>query len=371
MKTVKTGIAKQERLDNYYEASIPVVEEYFEGWSKEGSVPLFQSFSHLMLAISLTFLVGDDFRRKHGDELIPMMARYEHDLQHPLLRILPFSMWGWCTAGSRTFKAQNRFDEVVLAEMRERLANPEKYAGRTDYFNYILENHGEEFAPCYGQHIISMVFAGRANAGMTTPWMYLHARRTPGAIERWRKEVLDQCDEDGTSKNLTYEQGSIRRPYLEASLRETARLYTNTLMMRMTRKPTQVAGHTVPARTLVACSPLASQRDDTLYPDATTWNPDRFLKEGAYASWFQRSEFVHFGVGAHACPGERLAKTVILDIVVSTWMRKYELEVVGGLREGEIGVGGVGAEAAWTEDNFGTPSVRGEDVRVRVKVRET
>ena len=107
------------------------------------------------------------------------------------------------------------------------------------------------------------------------------------------------------------------------------------------------------------------------FPNPTSWDPDRFLENGSYASWFQRCQFVHFGIGQHACPGERLAKAIILDAVVSTWMRKYEMEVVGGSREGEVGVGGVGAEPSWTEENFGTPSVRGEDVRVSVKVRDT
>jgi sterol 14-demethylase len=369
MKTLRVGVLRQERIDDYLKAAVPVVEEYFEQWSKDDSVPLFRSFSHLALAISLTIFLGDDFRRKYGDEVIPMMAHYERDVQDPMLRILPFRLWGWCSAGRRTFKAQNRFDELMVAEMKERLANPEKYAERSDYFNAVLEEFGDKFEACYGQHLISVVFAAHANVGMTTPWMFLHARRTPGALEHWRSEVLAQCNDDDPLETLTTEHASVQRPYLEASIRETARLYTNTLILRLTTKPTQIAGHSLPAWTLVACSPLTSQRDESVFPDATTWNPERFIKDGAYASWFQRGEFIQFGMGMHACPGEKLAKMTILDAVIGTWMRKYEMEVVGGLKEGEVGIGGVGVEAAWTEENLGTPSVRGEDVRVRVKLR--
>ena len=59
---------------------------------------------------------------------------------------------------------------------------------------------------------------------------------------------------------------------------------------------------------------------------------------------------------------------MILDIVMGTWLRGYDVEVVSGLKEG-VGIGGVGIEASWSEKNIGTPAVRGEDVRIRVKRR--
>lgn len=367
MKIVKNGLAKQERVDEYYKTAAPIVEEYFAEWAKEGHVGLFKSFSYLMLAIVLAILMGDDFRHKHGEELIPMMAHHERDLQDPMLRILPPALWSLCSAGRNIFRSQARFKEIVTAEMKERLAHKEELAHRTDYFSLVLRQCGDKYAFCYGMHIIGLVFGGHANVAMTLPWMFLHARRKPGTLERWRKEVLAQ--DNASYEPKEDEQTYARRPFLEACMRETGRLYSHTTIMRFTRKSVNVAGHRVPARTLVACSPLTTQRDDSIYANADTWDPDRFLQDGAYTSWFQRAQFLQFGMGQHACPGERLAKMVIVDLVMSTWMRKYELEAVGGLREGEVGVDGVGAQPAWTEENFGTPYVRGEDVRVKVKLR--
>ena len=54
--------------------------------------------------------------------------------------------------------------------------------------------------------------------------------------------------------------------------------------------------------------------------------------------------------------------------IMLTW-QKYDVEVVSGVHEGVKGIDGVGVEGAWTEENFGTPSVRGEDVMVRVRER--
>ena len=40
---------------------------------------------------------------------------------------------------------------------------------------------------------------------------------------------------------------------------------------------------------------------------------------------------------------------------------------MSGLKEGERGIDGVGIEASWSEENFGTPCIRGEDVMVSVR----
>ena len=50
-------------------------------------------------------------------------------------------------------------------------------------------------------------------------------------------------------------------------------------------------------------------------------------------------------------------------------MTNYDVEVVSGLEEGKRGIDGVGADATWTEENFGTPTVRGNDIRVRIERR--
>lgn len=74
-------------------------------------------------------------------------------------------------------------------------------------------------------------------------------------------------------------------------------------------------------------------------------------------------------MGQHACPGEKMARMLIFGVVLKNWMENYDIDVVSGVQEGVKGVDGVGVEAAWTEENFGTPSLRGEPVMVSVKRR--
>lgn len=76
---------------------------------------------------------------------------------------------------------------------------------------------------------------------------------------------------------------------------------------------------------------------------------------------------IQFGKGQHACLGEKLGKTIVLDILWWTFLQGgFDVEIVGGLEEG-LGIDGVGVDAAWTEENLGTPFERGGPVMVRFR----
>ncbi|KAF7797473.1 hypothetical protein EIP86_008670 [Pleurotus ostreatoroseus] len=369
MRLLKQALLRQEKLDGYYALCSRVTETIFDDWEKKGVIPLFHSISHLIISNLLVLIAGEGIYSRHGEELIPMMAQFERDVQKPILRVVPWSLWRFTGPGAALFRTCNRFDTIVEEEMRDILANPDKHAGRSDYLYFLVTSLGPQFGPVYGRHVMSIIFGGHANAALTIPWLFLHARRVPGALDKIREEAILPRGEP--------------KAYLEACMRETGRLYTNTAVMRMTKETTSVAGHVVPKGILVAASPAATQRSEPAFVGAEKWNPSRFFSKHAgeeqdekdeneasmFSQWFQRAEFVQFGMGQHACPGEKMARMFIFDLVLRNWMEKYDMEVISGVEEGVKGVDGVGVEAAWTEENFGTPSVRGEDVMVRVERR--
>jgi len=361
MKFAKSSLMNQEQINVFAAESAKVAQEHFDKWAKSESVPLFQSVSHLVLSFLLAMIMGEEFYQKYGEELVPKMDRFERDLQNPILRLLPWSLWRLSASGRRHLAIADRFGELARAELDDILNNPDMHQGRTDYFYNAVQKLGNGFREYYGIHVMVMVFAGHTNVALTVPWMYLHARRHPTAWGQIRDEVMLEPSEP--------------KPYLEACLRETGRLYTNLFIMRMLPKATNIAGFEIPARTIVACSPAATHRADAsdssgIFKDSRRWLPERFLPDGAYAEWFNKAEFIQFGMGPHQCPGEKLAKTLVFEVILRTWVENYDIEVVGGLKEDVKGVDGVGAEASWTEQNFGTPSIRGQDVMVKCRKRE-
>lgn len=357
LKQLRANLSTPRILTDYSNACSGLADQHFTQWAEQESVPLFHSMALMMLSHLLLMFMGEKFFSRHAQELVPLMAEFERKMLDPSLRILPWSLWRLSSAGHFILNLYDRFDELVSAEARDIIDNPSVNKDRNDFFYNVVSEFGNEFMPAYGAHVISITFAGLANMALSVPWLFLHARRTPGALDRMREESNQPLRE---------------RKYTEACLRETGRLYTTTTVARLTRGNVTVAGHSLPPKTFVACSPTAWQRVDAqdggTFVDAGRWIPERFLADGAYAAWFNNAEFVQFGIGPHACPGERLAKMVMMENVLQTWFQGYDVEVVGGLEEGK-GVDGVGKEPAWTEENFGTPSVRGGDVFVRVRRR--
>ena len=197
---------RQERLDECYEMWHEFVSTRFEEWTKQEAVPLFETMSDLLISMMIMLLMGEDVYRRHHAQLVPRMAAYERDVQKPILRVLPSSLWRFSKPGRALFETVDMFDKIACDEMRDILAHPEQHAGRTDYLYGLVSTFGDRFAPAYGATIMSGVFAGRANVAMSIPWMFLHARRVPEVLEKMREEAAFPRE--------------ARKPYLEAGLRE-------------------------------------------------------------------------------------------------------------------------------------------------------
>ena len=80
-----------------------------------------------------------------------------------------------------------------------------------------------------------------------------------------------------------------------------------------------------------------------------------------------------FGKGEHVCLGQNLGKILVLDTLWSIingdeTHSGYDVEIVSGVTEGG-GIDNVGVEAAWIEQNTGTPFARGDPVMVKFHSR--
>jgi cytochrome P450 len=165
---------------------------------------------------------------------------------------------------------------------------------------------------------------------------------------------------------------------LEATFRETGRLYTNLTLVRRVITPQQLMGHFFPSDTFVACSPLVTARDPNLFPDADEFLPERWLTEKAELDEM-RIKAVHrsglsnqFGKGQHACKGEELGRMMVRLywklILGDDSHPGFDVEIVSGVNDG-VGISNVGVAPAWTEENLGTPFQRGKPVMVRFNKR--
>jgi sterol 14-demethylase len=192
-----------------------------------------------------------------------------------------------------------------------------------------------------------MVSAAHVNTAATFAWTLLHLLRNPRHFATFREEI---------ASNPPSDEGIYpwrEMPFSEACLRETGRLYTNLLMLRLLPQDIVVEGIVIPKGWL-AISPLATQQDPTVYENPEQWDPTRWLASpDSYTSKFRNSEFVQFGAGAHACLGEKFTHSLLRGVLWPALFDAYDLVLVHGIEDGE-GIDGVGVAPNYRE-NMGTP----------------
>src|SRR6266496_5460068 len=142
----------------------------------------------------------------------------------------------------------------------------------------------------YSIHMLTLLNDRHTNQTTTFVWSLLHALRT-SLLSTLRQQK---------SKDL-----------LEATIRETGRLYTNYLLLRKITVTQNIMGHRVPKGTVVACSPLVTARDPNLFPDPDKFQPERWLigselDENHIKRVHRSGASNQFGKGQHACKGEKL-----------------------------------------------------------------
>jgi cytochrome P450 len=99
-------------------------------------------------------------------------------------------------------------------------------------------------------------------------------------------------------------------------------------------RPTSFKNINLPKGTTVAFSPYSLHRDESVYKDASKFNPHRFTKP-ALEELNSNRQYVPFGAGRHACQGQRFV-TIILRLIWTSLFRDYETSIKNrGLPEPE------------------------------------
>ncbi|KAH7931186.1 cytochrome P450 [Leucogyrophana mollusca] len=101
-------------------------------------------------------------------------------------------------------------------------------------------------------------------------------------------------------------------PYIDAIIRETIRWQPVAPMgvPHATSSSDVYEGHFIPKAATVILNTWAMSRDETVYPDASEFKPDRWLNSDGQLNDAQPPDFI-FGFGRRICPGRHLADTSI------------------------------------------------------------
>ena len=161
-------------------------------------------------------------------------------------------------------------------------------------------------------HLVTLLVAGYETTANALAWTLYEVSRHP-EINDWLLDEISSAGDDTESL--------ARLPALEATAREGLRLHPIIAeFFRPVREPTSFQGFNVPTGTVLAASVLEIHRDESLYPQAETFRPSRFLERR-----FAPHEFAAFGGGHRHCLGAAFALSEMC-IVLGTVLPRYRFE---------------------------------------------
>lgn len=150
----------------------------------------------------------------------------------------------------------------------------------------------------------------------------------PQAMKQLREEIDSVLEPE--EKIAPYDKVK-HLPYLRACLDESLRLFPPTPHGLPRKTPPEgltVMGQYIPGNTTVSISALVAHRDETVYPEADRFIPERFLGEKGKQL---QSSFIAFSAGARGCIGRNISyleQTVLLASLV----HRYEFAMLEGFK---------------------------------------
>jgi cytochrome P450 len=216
--------------------------------------------------------------------------------------------WGRLSPWGRFVRLRDHVDELIFEEIAARRADPE-LESRDDILSLLLAARDEDGKPLTDRELrdelITILLAGHETTATSIGWAFERLLRTPHALERLTREVVDDEGSD----------------YLDAVIKETLRHSpVITEVFRSPTAPVELGGYRFEAGSQLAAAILLVQRDADLYPpDPEVFRPERFL-DGAPEPY----SWVPFGGGVRRCLGASFA-LLEMRVVIATILERAQL----------------------------------------------
>lgn len=240
------------------------------------------------------------------------------------MTIFPEMLWSFDEQGKQARKKhlENRefFNNCVVqmietAQRNDAVRSDEELPSLMDLL--VDWNGDEEITPGTGLHaqVLTFVTGSFETTGTLLSWVLLLLAEHPSWWKRLREEAISSNVADS---ELT--TALLNLPVLRAVLNEALRLYPPIwLLSRIAQEDVTLGEYLIPRGTRIYISPYVTQRIEALFPDADSFNPERWLISDNPVPKFS---FIPFSRGKRSCIGESLAllssSIVIYEIARNT-----------------------------------------------------
>jgi cytochrome P450 family 138 len=274
--------------------------------------PIGEEFESLepMMRITLNAILravfgaeGEEFE-KLRTLLPPLVVLGSKLMALPILRVNAGRWSPW-----ERYSAHRRgFDAVIATLIAKALADP-AIEDRTDVLSLMLQARYDDGEPMahsdIADQLLTVLAAGHETTATTLAWTIERLRRHPDVLDR----LVAELDEGGSELR-------------EATVLETQRCRSviDMTARKVKASSLQLGEWTIPKGATVIVGMNLVHADDSVFPDAATFNPDRFVgvRPDNYA-------WVPFGGGTRRCIGAAFAN-MEMNVVLATLLREFELQ---------------------------------------------
>eukprot|EP00124_Ichthyophonus_hoferi_P000183 Ihof_evm20s6 gene=Ihof_evmTU20s6 len=309
-RLMKTGLTI-ERFKQYVSMIEEETHEYLKRFGDEGEMDLFKSLAELVIMTASRCLLGPEIRALLDESIAGLFADMDGSFTAAgwlLPHWLPLPAFRKRDAAHRKMMAL--FVDVV--EKRKKEGNVDHGDLISTFMNTPYRNGTYLTSTQVGGMCIAALLAGQHTSSTTGSWMGYFIANDKALQDKLRKEALDAM-EDG---HVTFD-GLKQMEDMDCTLKETLRLRPPIMtMMRVVKTPQQIMGYTIPVGNYCCASPTTNHILDEAWPNALTFNPDRFKgtttdedAEESNMAGKGKFSYVPFGAGRHRCIGEIFAYT--------------------------------------------------------------
>jgi cytochrome P450 len=295
-----------QRMQGYGEMMANVARREIDRWPLGEPFELWPRMQAISLEVVMRSVFGD-VEGERLEELRRRMVDLTNWVNGPRrLALLAAVGERSMTANPNFRKVMGPVEELVLEEVRLRRSAPDRDE-RDDILAMLERTRGEDGEPMDAKKMRDelVTFLSDGPTATSLAWAFERLLRHPDKLARLRAEVLAGDSEE----------------YVDAVVKETLRLCPAVpVVMRRLTEPMQLGGYTIPADTILApCVYLMHRRAD-LYPQPRSFQPERFLGDGAGTyTW------IPFGGGVRRCVAvvfaqlemKRVIQTVLSEVDLS------------------------------------------------------
>ena len=277
----------------------------FATWPQDRSFATMPSMMRITLNVILRAVFGAEGRElERLREMLPPAIQLGS-----MLALVPVPQWDWgrWSPWGRFRLNRREYDSIVDRLIDKAQSDPHLDA-REDVLSLLLQSRYEDGSPMtraeIADELITLLAAGHETTATTLAWAVERLQRHPQLLERLNAD-LDTGSEELLHATILEVQRT--RPVVDQTFRQV-------------KAPTlQIGPWTFPQGQTIVASIGLLHADETVFPDARRFDPDRFISRPP-----DPAEWIPYGGGVRRCIGAAFA-TMEMRIVLRTLLRDYAI----------------------------------------------